>query len=273
MIWGTDVSGYQPDAFDLDKSDGTKYQFVFIKATQGVGYVNPRFKAQRAYAISKGLRVGYYHFLEQGNAIAQVEYFHNFLNSGGYIRPGDMIACDWEGYTKNGQHWNASNSDKDTFIHNALLGFPESRVVLYCNTSQWKNVDKTSVVGDGLWIAAPSDPDGKPSIQHPWVFQQTGIDGQDVDLANFASRAALNTWADGKVKAPVTDAQAPKSVAYKQVWETDAMTPPNGQSTAVNSWWMPQSVLRYAAEQAAEANAKADKALALIQAIAAKVGA
>lgn len=272
MIWGTDVSGYQPNAFNLHKSNGAKYEFVFIKATQGVGYVNPRFAAQRNYAIANNLRVGYYHFLEAGNPIAQVEYFHHFLTSGNYVRPGDMIACDWEGYTKNGGNWNASCSDKDTFIRNALDGFPESRVVLYCNTSQWKTRDTTSYVGDGLWIAAPSDPDGKPSIQHPWVFQQTGIDGQDVDLANFASRADLDKWANGKVKA-VTDTAAAKSTAYKQVWETDAMTPPAGQSTAANSFWMPQSVLRYAAEQAAEANAKADKTLAIVQAIAKKVGA
>jgi GH25 family lysozyme M1 (1,4-beta-N-acetylmuramidase) len=202
MIYGTDVASYQPGEFALS-GGGKKYEFVFIKATQGINYVNPDFKAQRAWAIKNGLRVGYYHFLEAGNPTAQAKYFHDFLHRNGYLRPGDMIACDWESYSSSGKTFNATNADKDTFVKNCVSAFPESKVVLYCNTTQWKTRDTTSYCGDGLWIADPSSPDGKPNIKHPWTFQQTAITGnQDVNVGNFSDRAALNKWADAKRKIP-----------------------------------------------------------------------
>jgi hypothetical protein len=257
-IYGIDVASYQPDRFSLSVN-GKKAEFVFIKATEGISYTNPRFAAQRAWAISNGLRVGYYHFLHAGNAAAQITYFHQFLTRGNYLRSGDMVACDWESYQAGGKTYNASNADKNQFIDNALKAFPESRVLLYCNTYQYKNVEKGSYVGDGLWIAAPSDPDGKPSIKDPWVFQQVGVSGQDIDYCKFATRADLDKWADGKVKKmPNVDPVDGKSQTYREVWETDAAAPPAGHETPENPTWWPMSLLKYACEQIDVLNKKVD---------------
>ncbi len=188
-VKGIDVASYQsatPSVKGL--------AFLFTKATQGTSYVNPRMASQASTARKAGLVVGFYHFLVPGNVQKQAEYFVAKAAS----QEGDILACDWETDPSTGKH--ASCAEKDAFIKAVKKLRPTHKVVLYCNTSFWKNVDTTSYAGDGLWIAAPSDPDGKPNIKSPWVFQQIGISGTDVDIANFASAAALKLWATALVK-------------------------------------------------------------------------
>jgi len=60
MLHGVDVSAYQP-SYDTDGLD-----FVFIKATAGRTYVNPRLDAQVKRARDAECVVGFYHFLWPG---------------------------------------------------------------------------------------------------------------------------------------------------------------------------------------------------------------
>lgn len=181
-IQGIDVAGYQSSTFST-----TGLSFVFIKATEGTGYINPKQAAQTAHARAKGVTVGFYHFLHPGNVLAQAQYFVAHCDS----VAGDILACDWEPTTSG----TASNADKDNFIKLVKSLRPGHRVVLYCDTSRWKNADQTSYAGDGLWIADPNHPAGHPGIASPWLFHQYGIRGTDVDLGNFANMAALVAWA------------------------------------------------------------------------------
>jgi lysozyme len=61
VIKGIDVSGHQ-DRVDWTrvKADGVK--FAYIKATEGVGFVDPRFGAFAAGAQAAGIPHGFYHF-------------------------------------------------------------------------------------------------------------------------------------------------------------------------------------------------------------------
>ncbi|MCW2693956.1 MAG: glycoside hydrolase family 25 protein [Mycobacterium sp.] len=60
-----DISGYNPQ-FDLRAVKAAGYTGVYIKATEGTGYVNPYFAAQRQAAIDAGLVWGAYHFFHPG---------------------------------------------------------------------------------------------------------------------------------------------------------------------------------------------------------------
>lgn len=74
LITGIDVSKYQADL------DWTKIQqaitpftppaitFAYIKATEGVGYINPNAQTNAASAKDAGLKIGYYHFATLNNA-------------------------------------------------------------------------------------------------------------------------------------------------------------------------------------------------------------
>ncbi|MER6673475.1 glycoside hydrolase family 25 protein [Streptomyces sp. NPDC000983] len=182
MLRGIDVSAYQPSAYETDG-----LSFVFVKATEGRSYVNPKLSAQTARAREAHLVVGFYHFLWPGNLTAQAEYFVRHAPE----KAGDILAVDWES-TSEGTH--ASNAEKDRFIRKVKELRPNHRVVLYCNRDYWLNVDTTSYAGDGLWIA-DYVPAGEPRIRAKWRFHQYTDDPLDRNVADFGSRAALRAWA------------------------------------------------------------------------------
>ncbi|NUR01380.1 MAG: glycoside hydrolase family 25 protein [Streptomyces sp.] len=183
MIHGIDVSAYQTSTPNLSGKD-----FVVIKATEGTGYVNPKLAAQTTAGRKAGVVVGFYHFARPGNVQAQADYFVKHANPAA----GDFLAIDWEDS-------GVSCTEKDALIKAVKKLRPGLKVVLYCNTYFWLHRDTTSYVGDGLWIADYGHAAGKPPIKSKWLFHQYTDSPVDTDVADFASRAALKTWAAGDV--------------------------------------------------------------------------
>ncbi|MFJ2965868.1 GH25 family lysozyme [Streptomyces collinus] len=183
MLRGIDVSTYQSSSYSTDG-----LSFVFVKATEGRSYVNPKLAAQTKRARDAGLVVGFYHFLWPGNLTAQAEYFVSKAPD----RAGDILAVDWE-TTSNGTH--ASNAEKDLFIRKLKDLRPDNQVILYANRNFWLHMDTTSYAGDGLWIADYVAA-GKPRIKAKWRFHQYTDDPLDKNVADFESKAALRRWAE-----------------------------------------------------------------------------
>lgn len=48
--------------WELIKQNKTKIDFVFIKATEGVGYIDSSLKYNAENAVKNGFKIGYYHF-------------------------------------------------------------------------------------------------------------------------------------------------------------------------------------------------------------------
>lgn len=186
---GIDVSSYQSTTYD---TKGLSY--VFVKATESTGYRNPRYDAQVAHARAAGVVVGHYHFAHHGNAEAQADFFLAVAQ----IKAGDVIAYDWE-------ESHTTQADRDAWVKRVKDKRPGVKVVLYCNKAFWKGRDTENNAADGLWIADPDRPAGKPDIDHPWVFHQySTAGGIDHDVANFPSVEALREWAGlEKPKPPV----------------------------------------------------------------------
>jgi hypothetical protein len=185
MIHGIDVANYQSSTYST-----TGQSFVFVKATEGSSYVNPKYRDQLAHGRAKGLVIGHYHFEHHGNVQSQVDYFIRHAD----VRPGEIIALDWEQRGLN-------TSDKDAWLRAVKKHYPNNKVVLYTYTSMWKGVDTSSFVQDGLWIADPNHDAGHPAITHPWVFHQySSANNLDRNVAKFDSLAELRTWAGTKPK-------------------------------------------------------------------------
>lgn len=218
-IKGVDVASYQSTTYDL-----TGLDFVFVKATEGTSYVNPKMAAQAKRARDAGLVVGFYHFQVRGNPEAQAAYF---LSKAG-ARPGEILACDWES-SADGTY--PSNEEKDRFIKECKRLAPQHRTVLYCNRDFWLNRDRTSYAGDGLWIADPSAPEGNPRVKHAWLYHQYSITGGiDRNVANFPTRDALKKWANGlrpaEAETPMSNPldlsqSVPLGAWVKAVWPDD----------------------------------------------------
>lgn len=181
---GVDVSSWDgmavPDGLD----------FVWIKATQGTTYVNPKMKEQADSARAKGYIVGFYHFLEPGNVAGQMAHFAAEALS----LPSDPLGIDWE-RLPDGRF--ATCAEKDEALAKLHELRPTHRRALYCNLDFWHNQDTTSQCGDGLWIADPDMPPGSPRVKHPWLFHQYSSSPMDMDVAAFQTRLDLKHWAEG----------------------------------------------------------------------------
>ncbi|NGO67630.1 glycoside hydrolase family 25 protein [Streptomyces boncukensis] len=181
-VRGIDVSSYQPSTYSTRGLD-----FVFVKATEGTTYTNPRMRAQAAHARRNGLVVGFYHFLRPGSMAAQARYFVQRASS----VPGDPLWADWEDPR-------VSCDDKDRFLAEVRrLRGDTHRVGLYCNTAFWTGRDNCSTAGDALWIAHYGVGPGNPGIRAAWLFHQYTDRPLDTNTARFADRAALRAWASG----------------------------------------------------------------------------
>ncbi|WP_435972055.1 glycoside hydrolase family 25 protein [Streptomyces sp. Qhu_M48] len=181
MLHGIDVSAYQ-SSYDTDG-----LSFVFIKATEGRTYVNPRLATQTKTGRDAGLVVGYYHFLWPDNLTDQAEYFV----AEAPVRDGELLAVDWE---TTGDGTRASCAEKDAFLREVKRLRPHHKVVLYTNRDFWLNVDTTSYACDGLWIADYVTA-GRPRVQAGWTFHQYTDSPHDKNVAAFADDRALHAWA------------------------------------------------------------------------------
>ncbi|MFE0877325.1 glycoside hydrolase family 25 protein [Streptomyces smyrnaeus] len=181
-VKGIDLSSYQSSTYSTKG-----YDFVFVKATEGVSYTNPKMKAQADRARSAGLVVGFYHFLRPGSMTAQARYFVEQAAS----VEGDPLWADWEDPR-------VSCADKDRFLAEVKrLRGGTHRVGLYCNVDYWTRRDTTSNAGDALWIAQYNGRPGSPSVRAKWLFHQYTSNPIDTNIGQFADRAALRAWAGG----------------------------------------------------------------------------
>ncbi|WP_063762233.1 glycoside hydrolase family 25 protein [Streptomyces sp. NRRL F-5123] len=179
--------------------------FVIIKATEGTSYTSPNMTKQTAHARKNGLLVGFYHFLRPGDMAKQAAYFVAKAAS----VEGDTFWADWEDPK-------VSCADKDAFLAEVKRLRPTHRVGLYCSRDFWVNHDHTSVCGDALWIAQYNGLAGAPNIEHAWVIDQWTSTPVDTDVANFVSKAAMETWQRALIPKPAAPAPAkPKPAPAK----------------------------------------------------------
>lgn len=187
MIHGVDVSSYQTDHFPLTTPDDKPVDFVIIKVTQGLGYVNPKWQDQLDWARAYGLSVGFYHYGDAGSIDKQADFF--LSNVRPRLHLGDHLWFDWE-------KEDITCAEKDAWIRQVQQAEPEHKVGLYCNREFWLSRDTTSFAGDGLWIADWTGTGNPPRIEAAWrIHQYETTWGIDENVADFESRAAMKAWA------------------------------------------------------------------------------
>lgn len=93
-VKGFDVSAYQPKT-DFQKMKGQGYQFCFVKATEGVSYIDKTFKQFWIKAKDAGLVRGAYHFFHP--KYDPIEQANSFCRIVGQLETNDLpLVMDWE---------------------------------------------------------------------------------------------------------------------------------------------------------------------------------
>jgi lysozyme len=87
-LFGIDISHNNGSInWNKVKTSQPRIRFVYIKATQGVGYTDPQAKNSATGALQSGLRFGYYHFASLNSidalhdAQSEADYFDSILKT------------------------------------------------------------------------------------------------------------------------------------------------------------------------------------------------
>ena len=143
---GIDISKWQT-GIDLSKVD---CDFVIVKATEGIGYVDKTCDKFFQKALSLGKKIGFYHFARPRNdAVREAQYFYN--NTKNYF--GEAIPIlDWEAENKSDVAWAKRWLDEVYRLSGVkpLIYMSES----VANAYNWSSVANADY---GLWVAKYRD--------------------------------------------------------------------------------------------------------------------
>jgi GH25 family lysozyme M1 (1,4-beta-N-acetylmuramidase) len=183
---GIDISSWQSDL----NVASVAVDFVIIKATEGVTYVNPNYTTHYQQAIKAGKKVGVYHFARPANTGATAEADHFIKNVKGYIKTA-ILVLDWEADPQTKQDpptaaWAKTWLDR-------VLNQTGVHPLIYMNTDYVSKWNWQSVVSGnyGLWVAAwGSATEGAKQKQCPTI---SGVSAPAIKHWSFY---AIWQWTD-----------------------------------------------------------------------------
>ncbi len=197
-VRGIDISAHNGNV-DMERVAADGYEFVFIKATEGVDFKDRNFRVNYDKAEKAGLKTGIYHFFRFDRD--GVEQALNLLKAVGKRRPDLGIVIDVE------KAGNPDSIPKEK-IQSRLTHMVEylnllgHRVMFYSNRDGYYEYLADAFPGAPLWICGFSE----NPIHAEWSFWQFnhrgevhGIEG-DVDLNAFCgSREEWQNFLEGDI--------------------------------------------------------------------------
>ena len=164
---GIDISKWQT-GIDLSKID---CDFVIVKATEGIGYVDRKCDSFYQQAKRLGKKLGFYHFARPRNdAVREAQYFYN--NTKNYF--GEAIPIlDWEAENKSDVAWAKRWLDEVYILSGVKPVIYMSESV--ANAYNWSSVANADY---GLWVAKYRD--NNPDYNY--------------NMANAGSRPKVKWW-------------------------------------------------------------------------------
>lgn len=145
-INGIDISSWQRDI----NLSAVKADFVIVKATEGIGYVDKSCDMLFQKALSLGKKLGFYHFARPTNdPVREADFFYN--NCRGYFGKGIPI-LDWESGNTSNVMWAKRWLDRVYQLSGVKPVIYMSESVV--NANNWSAVAAEDY---GLWVAKYRD--------------------------------------------------------------------------------------------------------------------
>ena len=173
---GIDVSQWQGNInFSEVKEAGI--QIVYIKASEGTGYVDPYFRRNYDGATQNGLDVGFYHYLTARNQEQAIEEAEHFANVIAGTTPDCKLAMDFESF---GDLSNEEINNLSFVFLRKVEELTGREMVIYSDTSNAKNIFSRELAEQyPLWVAeydveSPQD-NGKWNTWIGFQFTDEGI--------------------------------------------------------------------------------------------------
>lgn len=155
---GIDVSSYQA-GIDLSV---VPCDFVIVKATEGVNYVNPDCDRAVQQCIKLGKCWGTYHYVNGSGAVAEADYYVD--NIKGYLGRG-ILCIDWEGGSN--RAW-GNYTYLDALV-SRVIERTGIKPLIYVQASAYTQTAAVAQRHDcGLWIAQYADMSATGYQDQPW---------------------------------------------------------------------------------------------------------
>lgn len=184
-IQGIDVSNHN-GVIDFEKVAAAGINFVYVKASEGVGYKDPRFENNIRNARKAGLKVGAYHFFRKDkDGTSQAEYFMQVVKDVAVDMPYVIDVEDW------GNSMLASDDETVKNLRDMVRHLETSnlKLMVYTNKDGYRKYLKLYFPEVRLWLCAFTHPSKLTDFD--WHIHQyshwgevDGIDGE-VDLDVF----------------------------------------------------------------------------------------
>lgn len=202
-IAGIDVSKHNGD-IDFDKVRDDDYQFVFIKASEGMTYRDDAFDRNYKKAHKAGLKVGAYHFFRKNRTGR--EQADNFLRAVEGKQLDLPLVIDLEDDWGNGATVSRQTAIERVMDMIEILNDKGYQVMIYTNLDGYNKYYKDLLADHDLWLCSFTSPDLLTTLPH--CIQQfnhegtvDGVEGK-VDLNVFrGTRGEWNSYLDN-VKHP-----------------------------------------------------------------------
>ena len=183
MLKGIDISHHQK-GLDLSKID---FDFVIIKATEGIGYVDECCDGFFQQALKLGKKIGFYHFARPVNdAVKEAQFFYE--NTKNYFGKAIPV-LDWEMENKWDVAWRKRWLDE-------VYRLSGVKPMIYMSASVMRGYDWSPVVaGDyGLWIASYGKNVVSSNYNHNWAVKPAVKWWPFIAMWQWGSQMRLDGW-------------------------------------------------------------------------------
>lgn len=146
---GIDVSGWQ-GSIDYNQVKNAGIDIVYMKASEGTGFVDPYFNQNYANAKSNGLKVGFYHYVtarSTEDAIAEARFFVSVISG---KTPDCRLAMDFESF---GSLNVAEINEIGLTFMQTVQNLSQKEMVIYSDTSNASSRFGGELTNYPLWVA------------------------------------------------------------------------------------------------------------------------
>ena len=189
-VAGIDVSKHNGD-IDFEQVRDNDYQFVFIKATEGMTYQDAAFDRNYRQAKEAGLKVGAYHFFRKNRTGR--EQADNLL---GVIKGKTLdlpLVIDLEDDWGNGATVGRETAVQRVMEMINILNDKGYGVMIYTNLDGFEKYYQNLLMDCDLWLCSFTSPDLLPDLPH--VIQQFSHEGS---VAGVKGKVDLNVFRGSK---------------------------------------------------------------------------
>lgn len=222
---GIDIASYQATLVPANMTDT---DFIIVKATQGIKYINPSFKGHADGTLKAGKLLGAYHYVSGGSPMDEAKHFYQTIRP--YLGKA-VLAVDWEA----GQNSAWGNLNYLRQIVQDIITLTCVRPLIYASASVYNQVAPIArELNCGLWVAqyATVSPTGWQS--QPWnegkyqcAVRQYSDNGR---IAGYGAGLDLNVfygdrnaWVKYATQSGATPQPAPRPIQQPQAPDLNKM--------------------------------------------------